>query len=452
MGMLRGPLAGLTVALALFHAAAAVGASRPAPGTVSPAAGAGNPTLFTATFTDADGWRDLDTVWFTLRSRLEPARSVRVLYRVATNRLSFNGGTAWRGSAGPGAFVALAGTWGRLYVRHCRASGVGATLTLRLYLGVKAGLEDRDLEVLIAARDRSGLTSAWKIAGARRAPSSKVFAFPVFPADNPWNTDISAAPVHPNSDAFIASIGASTGLHPDFGTAWEGSPIGIPYVRIGGAQPQVPISFYYPDESDPGPYPIPGAALIEGGPYASGDRHILLVDVDNLLLWEIYDARRVTGGWAAGSGAKFDLTSNALRPDGWTSADAAGLPILAGLVRYEEAQAGAINHALRFTASRTQRGYIHPATHFASSSTDAALPPMGLRVRLKAGYDTSGFPAPARVVLEALKKYGMILADNGSDWFISGAPNENWDDEALAAIRAVKGADFEAVYTGPILR
>jgi len=316
---------------------------------------------------------------------------------------------------------------------------------------VKAGLEDRDLEVLLSARDRAGLRSPWKSAGARRAPSPQVLPFALFPADNPWNTDISAAPVHPNSAAYIASIGASTGLHPDFGTAWEGSPIGIPHVRVRGSQRKVPISFSYPDESDPGPYPIPAAALVEGGPYATGDRHVLVVDVDNLLLWEAYDARRVAGGWSAGSGARFDLASNALRPDGWTSADAAGLPILPGLVRYEEVQAGEITHALRFTSSRTQRGYIHPATHFASGSTDAALPPMGLRVRLKASYDTGGFPAPARVILEALKKYGMIVADNGSDWYISGAPNENWDDAALAALGAVKGRDFEAVYTGPIL-
>jgi hypothetical protein len=278
-----------------------------------------------------------------------------------------------------------------------------------------------------------------------------VLPFRLFPADNPWNADVSAAPVHPNSAAYIASIGASTGLHPDFGTAWEGSPIGIPYVLVRGSQPKVPIGFYYPEESDPGPYPIPAGALVEGGPHATGDRHVLVVDVDNLLLWEVYDARRVTGGWAAGSGAKFDLTSNALRPDGWTSADAAGLPILPGLVRYEEVQAGAITHALRFTAARTQRGYVHPATHFASSSTDASLPPMGLRVRLKASYDTSPFPTPVRVILEALKKYGMIVADNGSNWFVSGAPNENWDDAALAALGAVKGRDFEAVYTGPIL-
>jgi hypothetical protein len=279
-----------------------------------------------------------------------------------------------------------------------------------------------------------------------------VLPFSLFPADNPWNTDISSAPVHERSAAYIASIGEGTGLHPDFGTAWEGSPIGIPYVLVRASQPQVPISFSYQDESDPGPYPIPAAAPIEGGPYAGGDRHVLVVDVDNLLLWEVYDARRVAGGWAAGSGARFDLTSNALRPDGWTSADAAGLPILPGLVRYEEVQAGAITHALRFTASRTQRGYIHPATHFASSSTDVSLPPMGLRVRLKASYDTGGFPAPVRVILEALKKYGMIVADNGSDWFISGAPNENWDDATLAALGAVKGRDFEAVDTGPILR
>lgn len=280
-------------------------------------------------------------------------------------------------------------------------------------------------------------------------PAPNLDGVQLFPADNPWNQDISALPVHPNSDAFIASIGAGTGLHPDFGTVWDGAPNGIPYVVVPGNTPKVPVNFEYADESDPGPYPIPEDPPIEGGPDSDGDRHILIVDRDNLKLYELYNAWPRNGHWDAGSGAIFDLTSNALRPDFWTSADAAGLPILPGLVRYDEAvEKGQIRHALRFTAARTRRAFIHPATHFASSSNDPNLPPMGLRVRLKAGFDISGFPAEVQVILRALKSYGMFLADNGSNWFISGAPDPRWDDEALSALRQVEGSNFEAVYTG----
>ena len=270
---------------------------------------------------------------------------------------------------------------------------------------------------------------------------------PLFPPDNAWNTDISHYPVDPNSNAYIASIGADVGLHPDFGTDWDGGPIGIPYAIVPGTQPKVPISFYYPDESDPGPYPIPPNVPIQGGPDAGGDRHVIVLDEDHHLLYEVYDAHKVGDHWEAGSGAIFDLTSNALRPDGWTSADAAGLPILPGLVRYDEVQAGAIDHALRFTVEQTQAAYIYPATHYASDSTDPNLPPMGLRLRLKAGYDISGFPPTERVILQALKTYGMIVADNGSNWFISGTHDPRWNDEELHALDEVKGSDFEVVDT-----
>ena len=445
----------LTVATLCIVSLATVPAAanrRPAAGAVSPAGGTGNPQPFTTTFTDPDGWATLKAVRFTLRSQADPSLDLEVRYRADRNTLSLWDGARWRGSCRPGEHAAIAGPTGRLYCRHTRASGSGKKLTVKWFVGLKDTLEDQDLSLLLQAADRGGASSGWKSAGSWRAPAPQPLPFPLFPADNPWNTDISGYPVHPDSATFIASIGAGRGLHADFGTEWEGSPIGIPYVRVPGDQATVPISFYYPDESDPGPYPIPPTAPIEGGPYADGDRHILVVDVDNQTLYEVYDARRSGAGWAAGSGALFDLASNALRPEGWTSADAAGLPILPGLVRYEEVEAGAITHALRFTVSRTQRGYIHPATHFASSSTDPSLPPMGLRLRLKAGFDTSGFPARVRTILQALKTYGMFVADNGSDWYVSGAPNENWDDAELHAIDAVTGADFEVVDTGPIVK
>jgi hypothetical protein len=273
----------------------------------------------------------------------------------------------------------------------------------------------------------------------------------VFPADNPWNTDISGYPIHSNSANFIASIGADKGLHEDFGTVWQGAPSGIPYIIVPGDQPKVSVTFDYPDESDPGPYPVPDDAPIEGGPDSEGDRHILMVDTDNSVLYELFHCFKTEDGWTAGSGAIFDLTSNDLRPLGWTSADAAGLPIFPGLVRYDEVvEKGEVNHALRFTCRRTQRGYILPATHFASPSKDPNLPPMGLRLRLKADYDISDFPAEAQVILTALKKYGLILADNGGDWFISGAPDMRWNTDNLLALRRVKGSDFEVVDTGPI--
>jgi hypothetical protein len=265
----------------------------------------------------------------------------------------------------------------------------------------------------------------------------------VFPADNPWNRDVSRDPVDPRSDAYVASIGGGRTLHPDFGSDPS---YGIPWTTVPGSQPRVPMSFLYADESDPGPYPFPRDAPVEAG----GDRHVLVLDRDACRLYETWDSRYVGPGWRCGSGAVFDLGRNALRPDGWTSADAAGLPILPGLVRRDEVKSGAIRHALRFTARRTQRGYVHPATHFASSDGNPDLPPMGARLRLKAGYDLSRFRGDARVILTALKTYGMFLADNGSDWFLSGEANREWDDADLEQLKGVPGSAFEVVRLGPI--
>jgi hypothetical protein len=273
----------------------------------------------------------------------------------------------------------------------------------------------------------------------------------VFPADDAWNTDVSGAPVDPGSAAYLTGMNAASAfLHPDFGS---NPAYGIPYTSVGAGQARVPMTFDYPDESEPGPYPIPADAPVEGGPSASGDRHVLVVDASTCTLYELYAATYVGPGWHAGSGAVFDLSSNALRPDYWTSADAAGLPILAGLVRYDEAaQTGEIGHALRFTMRHTQRAFIHPATHYASASTDPALPPMGLRVRLKASYDLTRFSGASRAVLAALKRYGMFVADNGSDWYVSGATDARWNDTELDQLKTVPAAAFEVVRTGTIVR
>jgi hypothetical protein len=276
-----------------------------------------------------------------------------------------------------------------------------------------------------------------------------------FPADNPWNRDVSGDPVDPASQTLLASCGGlDRSLHPDFGTVWNGAPNGIPYVVVAGTQGKVPVTFGYADESDPGPYPVPKDAPIEGGPGGDGDRHILVIDRDNWKLYELYDAHPVNGGasWTAGSGAVFDLNSNTLRPAGWTSADAAGLPIFPGLVRYDEAvEWKVIDHALRFTCPTTRRAYVAPARHFASSRTEATLPPMGMRVRLRASFDVSGYPASVQPILKAMKTYGMLLADNGSAWYVSGAPDPRWSDDELAALSHVKAGDFEVVKMGTIV-
>jgi hypothetical protein len=273
---------------------------------------------------------------------------------------------------------------------------------------------------------------------------------PILPAEDPLNQEIANAPASPNSAEYVASIGLSAHLHPDFGTNPR---YGIPYTVVAAEQPDVPIKLTkYRRESDPGPYPAPLGAPIEGGgKHGHGDKHVLVLQEGTCTLYEMYKARQKGAGWTAAAGAVFNLRSDALRPEGWTSADAAGLPIFPLLVRYPEVSAGQIDHALRVTVPQTQRGYIHPATHFASSSSDAGLPPMGLRLRLKASYDLAGFHGESLVVLEALKRYGLIVADNGSPWFITGAPDPRWNDQDLEQIKQVAGSEFEAVETGAIL-
>ena len=273
----------------------------------------------------------------------------------------------------------------------------------------------------------------------------------IFPDDNVWNTRVDDLPVHSRSDAYVASIGAGATLHPDFGSGvWppgSTSPIGIPYVEVTGDQANVAITYTaYGDESDPGPWPIPSDAPVEGGPDGTGDRHVIVVNTDACELFELFYAfPESDGSWSAASGAFFDLRSHALRPDGWTSADAAGLPILPGLVRYDEVAAGSIAHAIRFTAAQTQDAYVWPARHEASSITDPDVPPMGQRFRMRADFDITGFSAEVQVILQAFKTYGLILADNGSDWFISGAPDERWDNDVLGELKTIPGSAFEAV-------
>ena len=285
--------------------------------------------------------------------------------------------------------------------------------------------------------------------GAALGPGASLQGFLPFPADNPWNRDVSADTVDPNSAAIIAFIGAGTGLHPDFGAGlWAGAPIGIPYAVVSSSsQAKVPVAFTaYGSESDPGPMPIPATAAVEGGNASTGDRHVLVLDRDTCILHELYNAHlQGDGSWTADSTASWDLKANTLRPYGWTSADAAGLPIFPGLARYDEVAAGAINHALRFTVPTSGKAYVLPATHWASSNTSTSAPPMGLRVRLKASVDISAYPAQAKVVLTALKRYGLILADNGSAWFISGAPDDRWDNTQLASLSGIKGSDLEVV-------
>jgi hypothetical protein len=298
----------------------------------------------------------------------------------------------------------------------------------------------------LAALAAAGLTLAATPAVASGVP--RVGGCSVFPADNAWNQRVDRLPVHRNSDDIVASIGLSETLHPDFGSGlWEGAPIGIPYVTVGGDQPSVPVSFEYADESDRGPYPVPRGVPIEGGRSGDGDRHVIVVDRSSCRLYELFAAFPRAGGasWTAGSGAIWNLRSNRLRPRGWTSADAAGLPILPGLARYEEVRRGRIDHALRFTVSQSRRAFVYPARHFASDLTDPDLPAMGQRLRLKRGYQISRFPRQARIVLKALKRYGMIVADNGSDWYISGSPHSGWDNDQLRALKRVPGRAFEVV-------
>lgn len=286
-------------------------------------------------------------------------------------------------------------------------------------------------------------------------PISEAPGCGLFPTDNHWNLRVDDLPVHDNSNALVRSIGLGDGLHPDFGSGrYQGARIGIPYVSVPRSQKKVRVRFRYADESDPGPYPIPRDVPIEGGRGSTGDRHVIVVQKGTCKLYELFDAHPVDGGrrWRAGSGAIWDLDSNALRPKGWTSADAAGLPILPGLVRYHDVKHGAIKHAIRFTVSRTRRDYIYPARHFASDSNDSDLPAMGQRLRLKGSFDISGYPKQVRVILRALKVYGMVVADNGSDWYLTGAPHRRWNNSALHRLGEIEGRHFEVVDTSRLPR
>jgi hypothetical protein len=274
----------------------------------------------------------------------------------------------------------------------------------------------------------------------------------VLPPDNAWNQRVDRLPVAGNSAELIASIGLGAPVHPDFGSGlYNGAPIGIPYAVVSKHTRRVHVSFDYASESDKGPYPLPRGVPIEGGPGSTGDRHVIVVNRDTCTDYELYAAYpRPGGSWHAGSGAIFNLRSDRLRPAGWTSADAAGLPILPGLARYDEVKRGSIDHALRFTASCTAKAYVYPARHFASTCSGANLPPMGLRVRLNASVKISGLPYQARIVAQALKRYGLILADNGSPWYISGAPDRHWNNSALHLLDQLTGRDFQVINTSSL--
>ncbi len=307
------------------------------------------------------------------------------------------------------------------------------------------------LLVTIISLENSNLNLAYaassNITNSTNASLPVVNGCPIFPANNIWNTPITNLPVDPQSAAYINSIGATTGLHPDFGSGdYEGETIGIPFTTVPAGQTKVKVSFEYDDESEPGPYPIPPNAPTEGGPNGSGDRHVIVMQEGTCKLYEMFDAeKQPDNSWKAGSGAVYDLNSNALRPADWTSADAAGMPILPGLIRYEEVKAGVINHALRFTVKTSRNTYVWPARHKASSSTGSNLPPMGQRFRLKANFDISKFTPDVKVILTALKTYGMFMADNGSNWYISGVTDERWDNDMLGLLKDVPGSAFEAI-------
>ncbi|WP_394822624.1 hypothetical protein [Pendulispora albinea] len=295
--------------------------------------------------------------------------------------------------------------------------------------------------------------------GGQRPPNDTTSGIPsggvlgpgckVFPPDNPWNKDISNAEVDPNSDRYIDALGKDKKVHPDFGAEPQ---YGMPYILISGAQPRLGVTFEQHRESDPGPYPIPLNAPVEGAGEA-GDRHVLAVDRDQCMLYELYSAEVKDGAWTAYSGAVFDLKTNKLRPDGWTSADAAGLPIFPGLVRYEEAATnGEIKHALRFTGAKTQNAFVRPATHASGSTTDLNVPPMGARFRLKKTFDISKFTGVPKAVLTALARYGMFLADKGSSWYISGESNPQWTSKDLEPLKTIPGSAFEVVKIDEIVK
>jgi hypothetical protein len=309
------------------------------------------------------------------------------------------------------------------------------------------------LLVVATAACRPGVTPGGGSGGSggTTATGPTAAGCPVFPANNAWNTDISTLPVRSDSAAIIAEIQGSGGqfLHADFG---GGGAYGIPFVTVAATQTKYPINYTaYGDESDPGPFPIPPNAPVEGGPSSTGDRHVIAVQRGTCRLYELYSAYWRTNHWDAASGATWSLTSNAVRPAGETSADAAGLPIFPGLARYDEVAAGVIKHALRVTFARTRRGYVYPARHFASSSTDPTRPAMGMRLRLKASFDVSRFHGEARVVLVALQHYGLIVADNGSNWYITGASDARWNDTDLDQLKSVPGSAFDVVNTGAVV-
>lgn len=299
------------------------------------------------------------------------------------------------------------------------------------------------------------LATSVALAAPERSTTPRLAGCPVFPATNAWNQRVDRLPVAKHSARLIRSIGLTSPVHADFGSAtWDGGPIGIPYTVVTGRQRRVRVTFDYADESDRGPYPIPRNAPIEGGPHATGDRHVLIVDKTACKLYELFDAHPLDAwrSWHAGSGATWDLRSNHLRPATWTSADAAGLPILPGLARYDEVASGAIHHALRFTAPRTRTAFVWPARHEAGASPSPALPPMGLRVRLKQSVSLRGLPRQARIVALAMKTYGLMLADNGSPWYVSGAPDPRWSNDDLHALARLRGSDFEVVNTTALCR
>ena len=307
----------------------------------------------------------------------------------------------------------------------------------------------------------STLANARVLAACSNPTLADVEQIPFFPADNPWNTDVSTSPVDSRSSAIITLLaGGSPRVKANFGSGlWEGVPIGMPYVAVCGDQPKVPITFRsnsydgnYGSESDPGPYPIPLNAPIENN--GADDSHVMAVDLTNRKVYELYNASRTATGWAASCGAVFDLNSNARRPEGWTSADASGLSILAGLVRYEEVKTGIIDHAIRFTLrkSKVSAGYVFPASHkVGGTNSNAQAPtPMGMRLRLKAGFDVSTYSATNRIILTAMKKYGLILTDIGSDFYVSGAPDERWDNSDLNQLGKLHATDFEVIKMGTI--
>lgn len=296
--------------------------------------------------------------------------------------------------------------------------------------------------VLVGIAAVPGAGSSPTLPGARPCP--------LFPRTSHWNKRVDRLALHPRSAAIVSAIGRSDRAHADFGSGlYEGRPIGIPYRVVSGGQERVPVRFEYASESDAGPYPLPPRVPIEGGRLADGDRHVIVVDRSRCRLYELYAAYPPdgSGGWRAGSGAIWNLRSNRMRPRTWTSADAAGLPILPGLARYDEVRRGHIDHALRITVPRTRRAFIYPARHFASGSRDPDLPAMGQRVRLRRSFDVSGFGRQSRVVLRALKRYGALVADNGSAWYVSGAPAQGWDNDDLHSLGRVRGSDFEVVDT-----